>query len=947
MLLLWEVLLLIDGIIAFYYGTRIFYNYNYKNRIVRLFCFTAAFSGLWSLGFGLLYITNSDTYDTYFRVIGMAGVIMCIATSQILIGNIANLKKTAERIIIGIGAVEILMFVYLAQGNESSLVRGIFILLIVFTYMFVTLSTLRKSNPKSIKHFCRYFLLLGGFILVSVILDVMILKAGYTRIFPVSCIVQFVGVMVLYRICHAMKRTQLSVSNISNYVYSSLQIPVLILNQDMQLEILNDSAAVFLKVSREDVKNEKYTITDLFDIKDQDLSDIEKNNKSIDAACKLNDIYCSISVAKLFDEYGDLMGYFLVVKDLTERMKIYQILEQAREEAEAANEAKSLFLANMSHEIRTPMNAIVGFAELAMKENMSMMAKEYIQDIRNSSAVLLSVINDILDISRIESGKMELVCSEYSLMMIIKDLYVVTKMQCRKNGLEMKLDIDPTLPGKLYGDQTRIHEILNNLLGNAVKYTKEGSITLKVISHAVSEEEAEIEVRVIDTGIGLKPEEKNTIFESFTRTNLKANCNTEGTGLGLAITKGYIDLMGGDLSVESEYGKGSVFIAKFKQKIIDKNPVSVDLDGTNDSMKDYAIGNMKLRNVEFLVVDDNMINLKVISKGLEHYGVRVDVASSGKAAIERCQKKEYNIVFMDQMMPEMDGVEAMHIIRDTIPYYRQGGASKIVVLTANVVSGIRVKLIKEGFDEYIGKPINYTLLEKLFEKLLPEEVIYYEEMDVLKNILPDNSMNGDIERKSLGDVFTYLDWKTGMKYCGGKESDYVEIVAAFVEGGYDQLKDLKEYEASGEYENFTILAHALKGLCLNIGANSWAEPAKELELAGKREDYEYIKENAGVFYNQFSALLNLLKDGLKSYDGTKYTEEYFNKNTSQTDQEIFEEMLVHLKECIDTYDFAGGSVIIQKGKKSISDEELLEKINKMEALFQDFDLEGLQEYFLL
>lgn len=960
----WVTILLTDGILAFYYATRIFYNHNYRNTVNQLFTGVALSSGIWSVSFGLLYLQTEPVMGYYCRCVGMFGVFMFLIYALMLVCYIAGVQKAHRVLLIFVSALgcivyllqvqpEVAEFIPTQQGMMYRFLPGIsnsvytyYTILIFLLFLGITSSMLNKKNPTRIQKFGLYFILAEVLVVFGMVFDTILPYMGYSTNIPGSSITQFVGLMILYRAMHAIKHSELSVSNISGYVYSSLNIPVLIFDRNKCLKIINDSAADFLNLSREEIEKQNYYVENLFEIDGEELFDIEEKCHSADATCNLNQVYCNLSMSQILDKYGDIMGFFLVVVDLSERMKTLNILAQAKEEADRANEAKSLFLANMSHEIRTPMNAIVGFSELAMKENMSMMAKEYIQDIRNSSAVLLSVINDILDISKIESGKMELVCGDYTLPQVVKDIYAVAKMQCRKNGLEMRLEMDPAIPGKLYGDQTKIHEMLNNLVGNAVKYTKSGSVTLKVLSHPLDDDEIEIEIKVADTGIGLKPEEIESIFEIFTRTNLQANSNTEGTGLGLAITKGYVDLMGGELSVESEYGKGSTFTARFKQKVIDRKPVQIDMDGASDSMQDYAIGSMKLRNVEILVVDDNMVNLKVISKGLEHYGVRVDVASSGKSAIEYCKKKEYTIVFMDQMMPEMDGVEAMHVIRDTIPYYKAGGNSKIVALTANVVSGVRNMLLEEGFDEYIGKPVNYALMESLFQKLLPEESVYYEEEDVLGGLLPDsNGIAEDGEmKKSVGDVFTYLDWETGVQYCGGEVEDYIEILAAFVDSGYGQLDELKKYEACKQYDQFVILVHALKGICLNIGANSWADSAKKLELAGKSGDYDVIVKDAQMFYNQLEALLNLIKDGLKTYDGSVYSEEYFNKTESRTDKEIYDDMIIQLKECIDTYDFAGGTGIIQKSLKSIQDEELLKRIEAVEKLFEDFDLDGLQAY---
>lgn len=400
-------------------------------------------------------------------------------------------------------------------------------------------------------------------------------------------------------------------------------------------------------------------------------------------------------------------------------------LQEATKAAELANKSKSAFLARMSHEIRTPINAVIGFSELSLKNNPDPETADYLDNIKRSSHALLAIINEVLDISRIESGKMELSETPYYFSPIIKDIYSIFQNQSERKGLKFCLNYDKEIPGKLIGDKVRIREILINLLNNAVKYTKEGSVTLNI--NILSKDTAKIvlEFEVSDTGIGIKQEDIGDVFTIFSRADEKNNENIEGTGLGLAIVESYIKMMGGNITVESEYGKGSTFRAVIPQVISDSTPMVLDENFADSDIDSYSLGDMKVKDTRVLLVDDNKINLKVIKLSLNHYGIEVDTADSGAEAIEKCKEYVYPIVFMDQMMPGMDGIEAMHHIRNEIEAYKDGN-SKIIVLTANAMSGQRDELIANGFDEYLGKPINYKLLEMNLKKFLPKEKLYYE-----------------------------------------------------------------------------------------------------------------------------------------------------------------------------------------------------------------------------
>ncbi|MCQ2551715.1 MAG: ATP-binding protein, partial [Clostridia bacterium] len=340
--------------------------------------------------------------------------------------------------------------------------------------------------------------------------------------------------------------------------------------------------------------------------------------------------------------------------------------------------------------------------------------RELVEDIRNSSNNLLAIINDILDISKIESGKLELIESEFSLSDVLKDTYLIVETLAVKHGLELSFEVDSDLPRDLYGDPVRIRGLLVNLLTNAIKYTKSGSVTLCAKALEYTGERVSVSFDVIDTGIGIKEEDLSKLFTSFSRFDTKQNANIEGTGLGLALVKGYAELMGGEVSCKSVYGAGSTFTLVVPLKVT-SNELIGEFSVERHESTPSKIGTVKFPGVKVLAVDDNHVNLKVISKILAVYNMDVDTCDEGPLSILKCREKEYDVILMDQMMPEMDGIEAMHEIRKISPHYEMGGKCKIAALTANAISGSKEYLLYEGFDGYLSKPIVFSELEEFLK----------------------------------------------------------------------------------------------------------------------------------------------------------------------------------------------------------------------------------------
>ena len=442
-----------------------------------------------------------------------------------------------------------------------------------------------------------------------------------------------------------------------------------------------------------------------------------------------NDISYKVTISYLYIG-RKIRGYQVRTEDNTlenERLEALQLKERQKEmeseilkleksAAESANEAKSTFLAHMSHEIRTPINAILGMNEMVLNESSEEKIREYSENIKSAGRTLMSIINSILDFSKIEDGKMEIVPVRYETAVLIGELENAVSERAKAKGLELEIRADESLPSAMVGDDIRIKQVITNLLTNAIKYTDEGSVTLRIKKLSESDGDISVFVGVTDTGIGIKEEDLSSLTESFKRLEVNRNRSIEGTGLGLNIVSGLLKMMGSDLKVSSMYGKGSSFSFVLSQKIDDATPMG-DYHAGTDMGEHSSTENEKpsFPDARVLVVDDNDMNLVVARNLLRLYGISSDTAESGEEALEILARKEYDIVFLDHMMPEMDGIETLRKIRirHLIP-----GDTVIIALTANAISGVKEMYLNEGFDDYISKPIEPPVLENVLTKYL-------------------------------------------------------------------------------------------------------------------------------------------------------------------------------------------------------------------------------------
>ncbi|MBO4908654.1 MAG: response regulator [Lachnospiraceae bacterium] len=541
-----------------------------------------------------------------------------------------------------------------------------------------------------------------------------------------------------------------------------------------------------------------------------------------------------------------------------------ELLEE-KVRAESANHAKSDFLANMSHEIRTPINAVLGMNEMILREDhrAQELAKDdsvdmietlrninvYANDVKNAGHNLLAIVNDILDFSKIEAGKMDITEAPYQLSSLLNDLNNMILFKAQDKQLDFNVDVDRTLPDDLYGDEVRVRQILTNILGNAVKYTEKGFVRLTLRGEEQGDGTILLKAEITDTGIGIRPEDKEKLFTKFQRLEMERNSTVEGTGLGLVITQRLLDMMGGTIAVESEYGKGSVFTVTIPQRIVSNVSVGNFQERFETNMKEGGSYKESFRapNARILVVDDTRINLAVVANLLKSTLMRIDTALSGAEAVKKAEETAYDLILMDQRMPEMDGTEALHKIRET-----SGGKSSkvpVICLTADAVIGAKERYLSEGFSDYLTKPIDSFALEKMLKKYLPESKVQLVKEEKIEDVREEKAADSFDVLRAAG-----VNPAEGLKYTNNDESFYRSMLTEYASSYEEKSAKINEYFSKEDWEEYGIYVHALKSTSKMIGAVELSELALRLEEAAKNNDEGIIKGKHELMMKRYEAV---------------------------------------------------------------------------------------------
>lgn len=698
-----------------------------SRQISIMFALLGISSSLWSVCFGSIPVQTDPDYAYLLRCFGMIGTFATLIFSAILISEWVGVYKPTKRIVVGFSLLGIVIYPFNIRHEyiefmdtkigmsyrfkpniwtDFYLIYSVVIAILLFAMVIYLIKHTEKKRKKIVG--IRLFWALVV-ICVGMLFDTILPAFGITAI-PSSTIGQAIAVIIIYSGLDFNKQNRIDADNIAAYVDKLTEVYLLAFDDNLSLTFASSSSKDFLKLN----DNKTYSFEDIFDCPASNIIGIVNSTK-IDANCKTNNVYFNLSIQKIFDDFGDIIGYIIAGTDLTNRMKYINELNEAKKNADKANASKSAFLASMSHEIRTPLNAVLGMDEMIMREDDIKEIHSHAASIMDAGKSLLAIIDDILDFTKIESGMMNIVPNNYTVSEEVRELYNIVTFRAKKKGLTLSFNLDPQMPKMLHGDEIRIRQILINLINNAVKYTNTGWVKVSLETEIHDNENMTLVGIIEDTGIGIKKEDLSKLFDKFQRLDENINHKVEGTGLGLSIVYNLLQMMNGTIDVQSVYQRGSKFTVRIPQRIIDPTPIGT-VDLSYSTVQSTYTESFTAPNKHILVVDDNQINLTIVKGLLKKTQLQIDMASSGRECLELVQKNSYDLILLDHMMPEMDGLEVLQRLK-TMENNLSLDAP-VIALTANAIVGAREKYINAGFNDYLSKPIDYNELEAVLKKHL-------------------------------------------------------------------------------------------------------------------------------------------------------------------------------------------------------------------------------------
>jgi len=684
-----------------------------------------------------------------------------------------------------------------------------------------------KVNPDIVYHLMRYLVVPSGLVFLAVLFDGIMMRCFPNK----DWLLNYIMVLTVVFMC--------TVVAVTHYVFpitmTAFVIPVL-----MSVVFGNNCMTAATAASC----SVCVILTGIW--RNIDGTDTDRYYVVQEVVISLGIIFVSLIVAGIVNS--------LITEQNHRLLDALRKEKRSQQEAEAANMAKSSFLANMSHEIRTPINAILGMNEMILREEKDPAIRGYAGNIQASGNSLLSIVSDVLDISKIESGKLEIIPVDYEVNSLISDCCNMAAGRAKAKELELLVECADNVPMKLCGDETHIRQIIMNLLTNAVKYTEKGTVKL-IVSGRFTDGGFVLKVDVSDTGIGIAEENLPQLFTQFQRFDLQRNRNIEGTGLGLSIVKRLCDLMSGTITARSVLGSGSTFTVELPQKVVDSTPCGgVNLNYSAGAEHEYH-HSFEAPEAKILAVDDLPVNLLVIANLLKETRIKIDTAGSGRECLDKCSQQKYDLILMDHMMPEMDGVQTFEKLHGdkSSPNFE----TPVIMLTANALAGMREQYMDVGFADYVSKPVRGAKLEEAIRRNLPESLIKPASPEI-----PAEAVS--TEPSGFADIcgaVPELNVNAALQYCCGSAELLNDLLHDFTEN--DHFSDLKAAFEEKRWEDYRRHAHSLKSTSLMIGLTGLSERARASELALKGGCTEFAELNHDSLIEEYSALLGKIKDYLK------------------------------------------------------------------------------------
>lgn len=705
------------------------------------------------------------------------------------------------------------------------------------------------------------------------------------------------------------------VKNAKNYIIDNLKEAVIVTDADHRFLFLNSMAD---KIITSINKEQGYSTDDkiyAFIQGSQDFFDWKDRHYQVEeTVLKDNEL---------------IQGYMMTIVDVTKIIEQNHLMKRLVLQTEDANRAKTNFVSNMSHEIRTPMNSIVGITEILLRSRHSPKEQEYLLNIQSSGRVLLTIINDVLDCSKMEAGKMQLFDEPYDTCSLFHDLRISMENRIGHSGLELIYDIDQDIPCKLKGDMGRIRQVIINLVNNAIKYTEKGSVRFSVHVRQKNTDKVMLYYEVADTGIGIRKEDQKILFDAFQRVEMDRNRYVEGTGLGLTISQNLVNMMGGVIEVESEYGKGSRFFFTIEQTIIDPTPVSaVNYNGQKDNVTEKEAECLFIApEAHILLVDDNELNLVVAKELLKPLRMQIDTAENGLQAVKMVRGSQYDLVLMDHMMPVMDGIEAAKAIR-ALPEDKYQKLP-IIALTANAMVDARKEFLNAGMNGFVAKPIDFARICNQLKLWLPKDLVRDVPKEEAKKLLADDLSDREIQPEDPQMGFSF---EEGVKHCGSKAAlmKTIRIFYRTIDSKADKIEQcLKE----GLISDYVVEVHALKSSALLIGAVPLSEAAKELEGYGKQGKTELLEEKTPDLLAMYRDFKDILKPYADKEEAAR--QEASNGEWCQALQQIH--------QCIEQFDLDGVDRIMEKLEEYQVPECIRESMDQLRVYVADVSLEEIME----